>query len=490
MIEEGKYFTINRARQFGKTTILNLLYRRLKTQYLVISLSFEATDEYFASLSAFAKGFSMDIAEAMKREAAEEKLIAEWEKPIDTEFPFKDVGRRITRLCENSEKGVILFIDEIDKSSDNQIFLTFLGLLRDKYLNREKGINDTFQSVILAGVHDIKNMKQKLRSDEEHKYNSPWNIAVPFDISMEFTMKDICGMLQEYKLEHNVTFDVEKISTEIFYYTSGYPFLVSRICQKMDDENREWKAESIPFVVRDLIQEKNTLFDDIIKNIYNNPQFADAAKKILIYGTRIAFDANNPVIDLGITFGIFINRNGSVAISNVIFETLILNYFTSLQDTGSLSTSQYAGREQYIDKGQLQMEYVMERFAEFLKQEYRNEDEDFIEQQGRLLFLCFLRPIINGTGHYAVEPQTRQNNRMDIQVFYGLEEFVIELKIWYGETYEAKGYDQLCDYLDIRGLQKGYILSFCRNKKKPWENRTFKYRGHEICEVIVAYREI
>ena len=39
-IEQGKYFTINRARQYGKTTTLYLLERRLQKDYLVLSLSF------------------------------------------------------------------------------------------------------------------------------------------------------------------------------------------------------------------------------------------------------------------------------------------------------------------------------------------------------------------------------------------------------------------------------------------------------------------
>ena len=37
-IENGKYFTINRARQYGKTTTLYLLERRLQKDYIVLSL--------------------------------------------------------------------------------------------------------------------------------------------------------------------------------------------------------------------------------------------------------------------------------------------------------------------------------------------------------------------------------------------------------------------------------------------------------------------
>ena len=67
--------------------------------------------------------------------------------------------------------------DEVDKSSDNQIFLSFLGLLREKYLKCQQGKDVTFHSVILAGVYDIKTLKLKLHPQEESKYNSPWNIA-------------------------------------------------------------------------------------------------------------------------------------------------------------------------------------------------------------------------------------------------------------------------------------------------------------------------
>lgn len=40
-IDEGKYFTVNRARQYGKSTMLYLLEQRLNRRYLVVRLSFE-----------------------------------------------------------------------------------------------------------------------------------------------------------------------------------------------------------------------------------------------------------------------------------------------------------------------------------------------------------------------------------------------------------------------------------------------------------------
>lgn len=109
-------------------------------------------------------------------------------------------------------------IDEVDKTSDNQIFLNFLGMLRNKYLKRQEDMDYTFKSVILAGVYDIKNLKLKLRPDEEKKYNSPWNIAADFEVDMSFSPKEIATMLSEYEADHHTGMDIEEISEEIYTF--------------------------------------------------------------------------------------------------------------------------------------------------------------------------------------------------------------------------------------------------------------------------------
>lgn len=204
-IESGQYFTINRARQYGKTTLLYLLEKELRKQdYLVLSLSFEAADE-------------------------------------------------------------------VDKSSDNQIFLSFLGLLREKYLKCQQGKDVTFHSVILAGVYDIKTLKLKLHPQEESKYNSLWNIA---------------------------------------------------------DNNQMYMKVS-------------------------------------------------------------------------------------------------SDRNQFIVSGMLQMPLAMQKFYEYYEEIYSEKDQKFIEENGRKLFLLFLKPIINGTGNYYIEARTRDNKRTDIIIDYK-GEYIIE----------------------------------------------------------------
>ncbi len=90
----------------------------------------------------------------------------------------------------------------------------------------------------------------------------------------------------------------------------------------------------------------------------------------------------------------------------------------------------------------------------------------FLEEQGRKFFLLYLRPIINGTGNYYIEAQTRDAGRTDVIVDYAGEQFVIEMKIWRGNEYHERGEEQITGYLEYFHLEKGYLLSFNFNKKK------------------------
>ena len=84
-------------------------------------------------------------------------------------------------------------------------------MLRNKYLAREIEEDFTFKSVILAGLYDVKSLKLKIRREEEAKYNSPWNIAVDFNVDMSFSSKEISTMLKEYSTENSISMNIYKL---------------------------------------------------------------------------------------------------------------------------------------------------------------------------------------------------------------------------------------------------------------------------------------
>ena len=58
MVDRGDYFTINRARQYGKTTTLFLLAQRLQPEYYVLSLDFQGIgNASFETEEKFVKAF-------------------------------------------------------------------------------------------------------------------------------------------------------------------------------------------------------------------------------------------------------------------------------------------------------------------------------------------------------------------------------------------------------------------------------------------------
>ena len=485
LIDMGEYFTINRARQYGKTTMLQMIRRRLSDKYLIIKTSFEGIgDESFESIPRFVTTFCRLMVGFLQDVGIEEQTRKVFDRKDLT--TFEELSDVITLFCETSMKPVVLLIDEVDKSSDNQLFLSFIGMLRNKYLDRNDGLGNTFHSVVLAGVYDIKNLKLKLRPDAEKKYNSPWNIAADFNVDMTFHPEEIAQMLNDYENDVHTGMDIKAISEEIYKYTTGYPFLVSYICKKIDEEfDQEWTSESIVRAVKVLVQGNSTLMDDLSKNLENNPEFREFMYSVSVNSAAYSFSLLNPMVNMGNMFSYIRDKNGRVVIHNLIFEEALFLYFTidyTIKNNMKLSPFQL----NYVQNGKLNMEHVVTRFADLMHQEYRKNDEAFLERQGRLVFLSFLKPIINGTGFYYVEPQTRDNRRMDLVVTYDKQEFIVELKIWRGDKYEQTGREQLSEYLATRGMDEGYLVTFDFSKnKQDKEPEWVEVNGKQVFEVVV-----
>ena len=469
MVAKGDYFCINRGRQYGKTTTLEALSDFLRNDYSVFSISFEGLDdETFATASTVAVEFLNSLLmEASVNGASEEvkKLLEESIPSEDEKLTTTNFTRIIYRLCDISVKPVVVLIDEVDQASNNEGFVKFLGVLRKMFLTRNKYKN--FQSVILAGVYDIKNLKPKIRTEEEHQYNSPWNIAVPFDVDMSLSAKGIADMLAEYKADHNLTFDEVFVGQMIRDYTAGYPFLVSRICQIIDAEQYTWDKEGILKATHDLLVERNTLFDDMVKKLDQYPELKELLRNILFEGKTRTFHTDEKYLQIGLMFNFLANNNGTVAIACRLMETRLYNLFIGENETSRIFSLGQMDKNQFVHDGFIDIRLLMERFCVHFNEIYRpGHDDQFVEDNGRKIFLTYLRPVINGIGNYYCEAQTRDLTRTDIIIDYLGQQYIVELKIWRGQSYNERGEKQLAEYLERYNLMTGYMVSFCFNKNK------------------------
>lgn len=132
LVDDGKYFTINRARQYGKTTTLTALNLALSNQYDVINIDFQdVTSAEFENETEFTKGLALLLCDTRDS----------MEIPVPDRFYDKfqelackagtaklnDIFRIFDSWSKENEKPVVLIIDEMDTAANNQVFLDFLG---------------------------------------------------------------------------------------------------------------------------------------------------------------------------------------------------------------------------------------------------------------------------------------------------------------------------------------------------------------------------
>ncbi|MDE7310232.1 MAG: ATP-binding protein [Eubacterium sp.] len=500
-IDRGKYFVINRGRQYGKTTTLMALADDLKDAYAVLPMDFQRiSSSSFADEHVFSEKF-IEYFERLflQREHLKEYLCQDAVRALTEQKNKGSVSMDLlfaglSRLCGTAKRPVVLMIDEVDSASCHEVFIEFLAQLRAYYLDREN--SPLFHSVILAGVYDIKNLKRRIRPDKERRYNSPWNIAADFDMDMSFSAVQIQKMLEEYEADRHTGMQVAAVADEIEQYTSGYPYLVSAICKVMDEKLLDtlfatssediWTREGIGEAVKMLLDKRLPLFDSMMRQISEYPDLKQMLYAMLFQGETFAYNPDHPVIELACMFGYMKNSNKTVQVANRMFEMRLYNLFLSEQELSS-TMSRLAKREknQFIKEGKLDMYRVLEKFTEYFEDIYGSKGDKFLEDSGRRLFLLYLKPIINGVGNYYIESQTRDARRTDVIVDYLGEQFVIEMKIWHGNEYHERGERQLAGYLDDYRLKKGYLLSFHFGKNKKPGIKKVRIGDKTIIEAVV-----
>ena len=150
-------------------------------------------------------------------------------------------------------------------------------------------------------------------------------------MDMSFTAADIAGMLRDYAADREVEVDIHRIVAEIYGYTSGYPYLVSKICKLIDEAKASqpasgsWSKEDVAEAVKVLLKEPGTLFDDMRKKITDYPELRKMIYAILFRGETYPYNPDNSAMDIGSMFGFITERDGQAVIANRIFETRLYN---------------------------------------------------------------------------------------------------------------------------------------------------------------------
>ena len=116
-------------------------------------------------------------------------------------------------------------------------------------------------------------------------------------------------------------------------------------------------------------------------------------------------------------------------------------------------------------------------------------DRDVIKDKrhGRLIFLTYLKPLLNGQGNYYIESQFTDHRRMDLVVDFEKEQYIVELKIWRGEAANNQAYEQLLDYMSSKNASEGYLLTFDfrKNRVGVYKAEWIEVNGKRTFDVLV-----
>jgi len=204
---------------------------------------------------------------------------------------------------------------------------------------------------------------------------------------------------------------------------------------------------------------------------------------------EISFNAHDPVIKIGLMFCFLAKNDSKLAVHNKIFEIAITDYFISRnRTTPRYKNVKDASKNEIITDNIFDMELCLKKFRKHYSEIYTDEDLNFLERDGKLIFLTYLKPLINGIGFYHFEAETRDHGKMDLVVDFLKQQFILEMKLWYGDKRHEEAYGQLTKYLKSKNMDCGYLLTFdFRKKRDPasHEAKWVNFDGKRIFDVVV-----
>ena len=479
LIHQEKYFILQAPRQTGKTTFLLALTDFLNKQgkYKVLYTNIENAQAARENVKEGMWSIMGTLADDATNRLNDSFLENKWKDVIKQRGAFSALSHLLSLWCRQSEKPVVLFIDEID-SLVGDTLISLLRQLRSGYINRPSLFP---QSIVLCGIRDVKDYR--LHTDAGKAIitgGSAFNIKAESLKLGNFTPQEIETLYLQHTSETGQSFspDVFPLVGDL---TEGQPWLVNALayeaCFKMKegrDRSIEITADMIERAKENLILRRETHLDQLTDKLKE-----DRVKRVMmpiLVGSediaKIPDDDIDYVVDLGL-----IKRKPQLAIANRMYQEIIPRQLThSAQAVIVQEAAWYLAED-----GRLDMDKLLTAFQEFFREHFESwvDGFEYAEAGPQLLLQAFLQRIVNGGGRVEREYGLGRR-RTDLLLLWpyknGKQKVVIELKLLYGslENTIEKGLEQTWEYMDRCGAEQGYLLVFNRTKKKAWKDKLFK----------------
>ena len=492
LIQQEKYFILHAPRQTGKTTFLLALADFLNKQgkykalYTNIENAQAARENVKEGMQAILSAMAEDAFDQLNDSFLEDN----WQDVFEKRREFSAFKYLLSLWCRQSEKPVVLFIDEID-SLVGDTLISLLRQMRRGYANHPALFP---QSIVLCGIRDVKDYR--LHSDKEKAIitgGSAFNIKAKSLKLGNFTLQEIENLYLMHTEETGQAFSKE-VFPLVWDLTEGQPWLVNALANEVCFEMKEGRDRSIEITADMIEQAKENL---ILRRETHLDQLADKLKEERVRrvlepllsswqeAIKIPEDDVDYVVDLGL-----IKQDRQIRIANQIYREVIPRTLTySTQMTINQEAAWYLTGD-----GRLEMDKLLTAFQEFFRKHFESwvDGFDYAEAGAQLLLQAFLQRIVNGGGSVEREYGLgRLRTDLLLQWPYkdGKQEVVIELKLLYGslESTIEKGLEQTWQYMDTCGTKEGYLLIFNQVPGLSWEKKIFKQEKSYNDIPIIVY---
>ena len=495
LIAQEKYFVLHAPRQTGKTSYLLALMDYLNQQgnYQALYFNVETAQPARENVRAGIQTILAEMASSAQYDLNDSYVESIWSAVLSKHGGNRALAEVLTRWSQNSQKPLVLLIDEID-SLVGDTLVSVLRQLRSGYTKRPARFP---ASVILCGVRDVRDYRLEFAGKEKTTNGSAFNIKARSLRLNNFTKPKIISLYAQHTSETGQSFEADVLSL-VWQLTQGQPWLVNALGYEVCFEMKEGRDRSQPITVvmidkakERLILRRETHLDQLVEKL-SQPRVRRVISPMLqgtILDQHVSPSDIEYVIDLGLVYR---DKISGLQIANPIYREVIpreLAFIAQLDFEHLYRSAWYIGED-----GRLDMEKLLTAFQQFFRENselWLQRFKNYHEAGPHLLLQAFLQRIVNSGGQVGRD-YALGSKRTDLLIIWpyatGVQRAVIELKL--ARRYDpqkivlGEGLRQTYGYMDRCGADEGHLVIFDRNEKKSWDEKIYReeksYKGEII----------
>ena len=249
--------------------------------------------------------------------------------------------------------------------------------------------------------------------------------------------------------------------------------LVNRFAQILTEEMDIPKTETITPIHfstahTQLLRGRNTNIQHLTTNIRRDPRFESMLMRIMAREEGVDFNLDDEVISELATYGVIREApDGMCEIVNPIYLYRIMRTFkpaiNGLEDDYFSEDADTCFLDYLTPTGQIDMIPILDNFRDFIARvgfrilQVTDTPQEYI---GQHLLYAYLEQFVRSVGgNIYLEVQTGRG-RMDLLLIHNQRKYIVETKIWEGNSRYAAGKKQLAAYMELEGTVEGHYVVF------------------------------